>query len=554
DHTSGIMGSVNKNDDLYDDNEMSNYESLLETLSVQRLKAAPGEYSAYCNSGFDLLQMIVENVSGMPYTDYVRKNISDKIGADCTGTPLDMFGRDDLAPIYCFGNIPHDYEYCMSLGSGGIYATASDTAEFGGTFFTGDNTLLSENAKNDMATRWNGADADGYTDGNGLGWDYVEKLHYEQSGIRVMGKGGDIGTMHAHLLVAPDEEISIAVLSAGGGSNYNELMADALLDVVLDERGKAVDKTLPDIQLADSIPDEYRKYEGFYTLTTASSGGIIKIYFDADTMYSEAVCTGNSTRTRYKPTDDGGFAKVDEKGNISPERMLIHFAEKNGKVYLKGDMIMTVPGLGESSYSTYSGENIDDNPVTDDVRSAWKNRSGRAFAAYGDKYSCAVYDDPFFRMVTDEALDGYVVDSMGNPYRVNGENELRFFTTAPSSTNRDLMDIDVHDVTFADGTSGESLDVSDGRKYRYADEIPELTKDITEITLNSDEARWFRIGADMGGGSITAERPENSVICVYNRFFELVYTTHMKDAPSEIPLPADGYILFHGETGGIVKI
>ncbi|MBQ5418373.1 MAG: hypothetical protein IIU25_05090, partial [Oscillospiraceae bacterium] len=106
------------------------------------------------------------------------KNISDKICAYHTGTPLDMFGRDDLAPIYCFGNIPHDYEYCMSLGSGGIYATASDAAEFGGTFFTGDNTLLSENAKNDMATRWNSADADEYTDGNGLGWDYVEKLHY----------------------------------------------------------------------------------------------------------------------------------------------------------------------------------------------------------------------------------------------------------------------------------------------------------------------------------------------------------------------------------------
>lgn len=553
-HTSGLMGSIEKNSMLYADNDTSNYNSLLEMLSTQRLKADPGEYAAYCNVGFALLEMIVENVSGMSYTDYVRKSISDKIGAEHTGTPLDMFGRDDLAPIYCFGNIPHDYEYCMVLGSGGVYATASDLADFGGTFFTGDNTLLSDNAKNEMAVRWDSADKDEYKDGNGLGWDYVEKLHYEQEGIKVIGKGGDIGTMHAHLMVAPDEEISVAVLAAGGGSNYNELMAEALLDVVLDERGKAVDKTMSDIQLADSIPDEYRKYEGRYSLTTSSGDRIMKLYFDDDTMYTETVGTGNSTRTRYKPTSEGSLTKVDEKGNISPDRTLLHFAEINGKVYIKGDMTSIVPGLGESHYSQYCGERIEDNPVSEDVRAKWNERSDRAIVAYSDKYSSTQYDKPFIRLLTDDELDGYIVDSLGMPYKMTDENKAEFFTSSPSSTTRDLRDIEIRDVSFADGTNGESVNVSTGCKYRFADELPELTKDISEINLNSDEARWYRIGADIGGGSITAERPENSVICVYNKYGELVYTTHMKDASAEIPLPADGYILFHGETGDSVKV
>ena len=74
------------------------------------------------------------------------------------------------------------------------------------------------------------------------------------------------------------------------------------------------------------------------------------------------------------------------------------------------------------------------------------------------------------------------------------------------------------------------------------------------MKLNSDEAQWYRIGEDIAGGSLTAERPENSVICVYNKFCELVYTTRMKDASAVIPLPSDGYILFHGETGGSVKV
>ena len=109
-------------------------------------------------------------------------------------------------------------------------------------------------------------------------------------------------------------------------------------------------------------------------------------------------------------------------------------------------------------------------------------------------------------------------------------------------------------MSFADGTKGESVNVSDGWKYRFADELPELTGDMTEIALSSDEARWYRIGTDMGGGSITAERPDHSVICVYNKYCELIYTTHMKDAPTEISLPPEGYILFHGETGDSINI
>ena len=119
DHTSGMEGTFLKNEALYGDADESYTEALLESLSRRRLKAEPGEYAAYCNDGFCLLQMIVERVSGMPYADYLRENISAKTGALHTGTPADVFKDRDLAQIYRCGNIPHDYEYCMALGSGG---------------------------------------------------------------------------------------------------------------------------------------------------------------------------------------------------------------------------------------------------------------------------------------------------------------------------------------------------------------------------------------------------------------------------------------------------
>ncbi|MCR5228426.1 MAG: beta-lactamase family protein, partial [Eubacterium sp.] len=123
-HTSGIMGSSWTNMMLYEDNDMSNHDNILTSLSTQRLKADPGKYSAYCNDGFTLLELIVEEVSGMSYTEYVDKNISAKIGAEHTGTPENLFRDPMQTEVVVGGNIPVDYNYCMALGSGGIESTA----------------------------------------------------------------------------------------------------------------------------------------------------------------------------------------------------------------------------------------------------------------------------------------------------------------------------------------------------------------------------------------------------------------------------------------------
>jgi len=58
----------------------------------------------------------------------------------------------------------------------------------------------------------------------------------------------------------------------------------------------------------------------------------------------------------------------------------------------------------------------------------------------------------------------------------------------------------------------------------------------------------------MSGKSIVVERPDNSAVFVYNKFRELLYSTHIKDASNTIDLPPDGYIAFIGETGDSVKI
>ncbi|MBR2523464.1 MAG: beta-lactamase family protein [Clostridiales bacterium] len=549
-HTSGIMGTRFTNMELYGDSDMGGYDDLLASLADQRLKADPGEYAAYCNDGFCLLAMVVERVSGMSYTDYVVRNIAGRIGCEDTGTPVNMYGYEDKAQIFS-GRLPHDYEYCMALGSGGIYAAASDVAEFGSSFWTGDNRLLSESAKDDMATRWNASSDNSYQDGSGLGWDYVEQIAYEREGVRVQGKGGDITNMHAHLLVAPDNDISVSVLSSGGSSTLNRLVAEALLDVALEEQGITVDHSADDIELAGDIPEEFNRYAGSYALYSLYGTSIAEISFP-DSSYMQVDIEG-LTRTethKYMYTATGGFAEVNDYGMVKNNAMVVYFEDgEDGRTYIKGSMDMEYPELGTTTMRMYVGENMEDNPVSDDVMAAFENYSSCPWVLTGDTYSSASYDSPFMFFKTVDDHPGYVivyVMGQSRVLKIDDAFNVSSFTTLPSSSNRDLVDGCV--------TPGGAFLCSNGMKFEPLAMMPELTDDVTEIELTDGCASWYRIGDETAGTMINVNRPDSSMICVYNKYYEPVYSTHVTDASDQIDLPEDGYIVFAGQTGGSVLI
>lgn len=564
-HTSGISVGLMTNHYLYDDVDSFVHDNTFDIVSRQRFKSAPGEYACYNNMGFELMEHIVENVSGMSFTDYVRNNIAAKIGADHTGTAWSLYMGDtgDTQISLYRGSLPIEYPYEMAAGTGGIYATAPDVANFGSAFFTGNDVLLSDDAKTQMSTRWND---DTKYESYGLGWDFVEQVEYEKENIKVMGKGGDVPYMHSYLLVAPDEQISAAVLTAGNdsGSQYAGLMAFALMDVVLEERGKAVSGlTPPEPKITDTIPDHYKKYEGLYCIGGLYDDGICRITFDDTAMYREDLGTDNSSPERFKITGDGGFVRVNDSGRMTSDREIIYFEEKDGKIFIRTDLFTVYPGLGiyrglgNAAESMYTGEKMEENPISDSVQRSWDELSQTFFVKYNEKWTSQDYESPFYRVVTDEEFPGYILAKNSEGARtekLTDENHAIFFTSIPSSANRDLFDIEITRQTYADKTSAASLDLSDGTRCRSVDSFPLFSADITEVSLHSSEAAWYRIGEDMSGKSIVVERPDNSSVFVYNKFRELLYSTHIRDAVNSIDLPPNGYIAFIGETGDSVKI
>ncbi|MCR5806327.1 MAG: beta-lactamase family protein [Oscillospiraceae bacterium] len=561
DHTSGIMGSTRINCELYDDNDTYNHDHLLENLASQRLKAEPGKYAAYCNDGFDLLELIVENVTGMTYTEYVRKNISDKIGVTDTGTPIDMYRNEKLVPSFSASGLPLETIYDMALGTGGIYATASDAAKFGAAFFTGDDTLISDNAKTAMATRWNDNE---YCDGNGLGWDEAQMLRYKQSGVKVVGKGGDTTMDHSYLLTAPDEKISVAVLSNGGSSNYNDLVAQALMDVCLQEKGvNLMDEELPECTMIDDIPDEYKAYEGWYIMNIMGEGDTLcRVTFpDNKYLHMEKITSRKTTYTDYIYTADSDFAELAyevedsgfDKRLVAGGSSRLYFENNTDGTFMKISGGMTYPGLGSLDIKSYAGQMIEENAADDDALNSFNALDGKKLLLVSDKYSSSNYEGiaiAQFRVVKD--LQGYVfLSSNGLDYllKITDSKHLVSPKNIPSSSSRDLLDITLD----TDQKGRQIIKTSFGTEYILADDIPEFDASIKSIEM-TDNADWYSISDSIANTPVTVTRPENSAVIVFNKFDEPIYTSHVKDAGNVIPMPQNGRVLFLGESGAVFEI
>ena len=195
-HSSGLPGSTIANGFLLNDPDTLAADTLLEELSGQTLKAEPGAFSVYCNDGFTLAELVVEVVSGMDFDDYMRQAILEPAGLEDTWFPGEDFDQSLLAKTYYGADETRALpaETVGVHGTGGIYATASDLAAFGGAVFCEDGILSADAIAASMADEyargiWPEDTEDGLS--YGLGWDSVHWYPFAYSGIQAVTKGGD---------------------------------------------------------------------------------------------------------------------------------------------------------------------------------------------------------------------------------------------------------------------------------------------------------------------------------------------------------------------------
>jgi CubicO group peptidase (beta-lactamase class C family) len=171
----------------------------------------PGEKYSYCNSGYVLLGLVVEKVSGESYGAFLRKSFFEPLGMKDTGVYPSGGGLANEALGYSFekGAVRRAVDWDMSnvATAGELYSTAHDLFRWNEALFGG--RVLSAGSmwaaftvgvlKDDDPTH---PEDRGY----GYGWT-IDRLN----GAREISHGGELAGFGSYLLRLPDYRLTVVV-------------------------------------------------------------------------------------------------------------------------------------------------------------------------------------------------------------------------------------------------------------------------------------------------------------------------------------------------------
>jgi CubicO group peptidase (beta-lactamase class C family) len=191
----------------------------------QRLNYAPGAEYSYTNSGYNLLAIIVQRVSGSSLADYTRRRIFEPLGMRSTSW-RDDFRRVVRGRAIAYSPAPAGFEQAMpfedAYGNGGLLTNVEDLLTWNEALSSG---RLGARVSELLAApaRLNGGRPIPYA--RGL---FVESYR----GIAEISHGGATGGYRAFLARYPDTRLSVALLCNVASANP-DLLAHQVADLFL---------------------------------------------------------------------------------------------------------------------------------------------------------------------------------------------------------------------------------------------------------------------------------------------------------------------------------
>lgn len=191
---------------------------------------APGEVTSYSSYGMALAGLLVEDVSGQPFEEYLRRHIWEPLGMSRTFITVPSAFGTDLATAYELEGdklVPVPYEIYQTPPTSSIVGTAEDMARFmiahldNGQY--GDARILSDGAATNMHQQH--ATMHPLIPGWALGFQVDDS-----NGRRIIEHGGDIGGFSALMTLLPDEDVGIFVVHHLESRNLRFVVRQSILD------------------------------------------------------------------------------------------------------------------------------------------------------------------------------------------------------------------------------------------------------------------------------------------------------------------------------------
>ncbi len=219
-HTSGIKSYTGL--DGFELTKHLTQEQFIKKLAALPMEFAPGDEWKYCNSGYNLLGFVIENVSGKKYWDFMEQKIFGRLGMSSTTNrdpSIIIANRADGYEKKKGMLINRDYDLTDVFSAGAIASTVGDLAKWNAALDSG--KVLSADSRSQMWT--SGKLNNGKLTGYGFGW-RLEPFE----GHKNIGHSGSTSGFSASLQRFPDDKICVIVLCNSDETNVATTLAKTI--------------------------------------------------------------------------------------------------------------------------------------------------------------------------------------------------------------------------------------------------------------------------------------------------------------------------------------
>ena len=230
-HTAGLDELPGRQ---FDGKSVPDLASFLSTRLVRY--RSPGQLTAYSSYGIALAGVLIEDVSGLSYAEYVDRNIFRRAGMIAAKVMARRGDERGVATPYAIENeraAPAPHEWYVTTPSSSVAATAHDMSKLliaaldGGK--VGNQLLLSPALVAEMLRQQ--ATNHPALPGWGLGFQLDRA-----NGLTIAEHGGDIAGFSSLFAVIPEKGVGFFIVHHGEGGDLRFDVKEALLDALYPDR------------------------------------------------------------------------------------------------------------------------------------------------------------------------------------------------------------------------------------------------------------------------------------------------------------------------------
>jgi CubicO group peptidase (beta-lactamase class C family) len=243
-------------------------EQIIAKIRDKPLDFPPGSERAYSNSGYVLLGLVIEKLSGESYAQFVKENLLDPLGMRDSGYDTHAAVIDWRASGYTYGpdgfkNAPY-FDMNIPFAAGGLYSTTGDLLRWERALFGG--KILSQASLEQMTTPFK----------ENYGFGVVIRTI---DGDKVVDHSGSFDGFNTEMIHGARDNLVVVVLSNVSGPATDQL-ADDLFKVAHGDKVELIS----DRKVLHLAAATLETYAGYYEFP---DGDVMRVWRDGDRFLTQ---------------------------------------------------------------------------------------------------------------------------------------------------------------------------------------------------------------------------------------------------------------------------